>query len=81
MAKSRFTLLPSAGTYFQLLGYKNISKEKDTALAARITTEFGVASIPVSAFYHEPEHHHVLRFCFAKTTETIEKATEILCRI
>ncbi|HVA98709.1 MAG TPA: methionine aminotransferase [Bacteroidia bacterium] len=81
VTKSRFTLLPSAGTYFQLLGYKNISKEKDTALAKRITTEFGVASIPVSAFYHEPENHYVLRFCFAKTTETIEKAAEILCRI
>ncbi|MEO6882432.1 MAG: methionine aminotransferase [Bacteroidia bacterium] len=79
--KSRFILKPSAGTYFQLLSYKNISDEKDTELAKRITTEFGVASIPVSAFYHEPENDCVLRFCFAKTTETIEKAAEILCRI
>ncbi len=78
---SRFELKPSAGTYFQLLGYKNISEEKDTDFAVRLTIEYGIASIPMSVFYHEQEDNHVLRFCFAKKEETLEKAAEILNRI
>ena len=78
---SRFSLRPSAGTYFQLLGYADISGEADRDLAVRWTRELGVASIPVSVFYHRPEDHKVLRFCFAKSAETLTKAAEILRRI
>lgn len=78
---SKFTLIPAAGTYFQLLNYKNLSKEKDTDYAIRLTKEFGIASIPVSVFYHEQEDNHVLRFCFAKKEETLEKAAAILNKI
>lgn len=78
---SRFTIIPSYGTYFQLLDYSRISDEAETDFAIRLTKEFGVASVPVSPFYHDKEDHQVLRFCFAKTTETLEQAAEILCRI
>lgn len=81
LSDSRFTIEPSQGTYFQLLGYQNISDEHDVALAHRITKEFGVASIPISVFYHREVNNLVLRFCFAKADETLEKATEILCKI
>ncbi|MCB9016352.1 MAG: aminotransferase class I/II-fold pyridoxal phosphate-dependent enzyme [Lentimicrobiaceae bacterium] len=78
---SRFTAKPASGTYFQLLDYSRISDEKEADFAVRLTREFGIASIPVSSFYHNYTDNKVLRFCFAKTAETIEKAAEILCRI
>lgn len=81
LKNSKFEFTPSAGTYFQLLNYKKLSKEKDTDYAIRLTKEFGVASVPVSVFYHEPTDNHVLRFCFAKKEETLEKAAEILNKI
>src|SRR6202034_4344060 len=49
-------------------------KEKDTDFAIRMTKEMGVASVPTSVFYHEPPDSKLLRFCFAKTNETLEKA-------
>ena len=78
---SRFEIIPSAGTYFQLLNYTDLSKEKDTDYAIRLTKEFGIASVPISVFYHEKEDNKVLRFCFAKKEETLEKAAEILNKI
>ncbi len=78
---SRFTPLRSRGTFFQNLSFDAISDERDTDLAVRLTREFGVASIPVSAFYRQPPQHKVLRFCFAKSDETLAKGAEILCRI
>jgi methionine aminotransferase len=75
---SKFSLIPSAGTYFQLLNYKNISSEKDTDYAIRLTKEFKLAAIPISVFYHEGVDNHVLRFCFAKKEETLEKAAAII---
>lgn len=78
---SRFKIIPSYGTYFQLLDYSAISEEKELDFAVRITKEFGVASVPVSPFYHDKQDNHVLRFCFAKTEETLVKAAEILCTI
>ncbi len=78
---SRFKIIPSYGTYFQLLDYSVISDEKELDFAVRIAKEFGVASVPVSPFYHDKQDNHVLRFCFAKTEETLVKAAEILCTI
>jgi len=78
---SRFRPLPSRGTFFQNLRYDEISDEKDTDLAIRLTKEHGVAAIPVSVFYREPPSHKVLRFCFAKSEETLAKGAEILCRL
>ncbi|MCW3085694.1 MAG: aminotransferase [Bacteroidetes bacterium] len=81
ISNSKFTFTPAAGTYFQLLNYEKISKEKDTEFAIRLTKEFGLASIPVSVFYHENVDNNVLRFCFAKKEETLEKAAAIINKI
>jgi methionine aminotransferase len=81
VAPSRFSLEPSRGTYFQLLNYSAISDEKDTDFAVRLTKEFRLASIPLSVFYHEKNDDKLLRFCFAKKEETLEKAAEIICKI
>jgi methionine aminotransferase len=81
MEQTRFELLPCAGSYFQSVKYADISDEKDTDIALRITKEFGVASIPTSAFYSRGTDHHVLRFCFAKKQETLDKAVDKLMKI
>ena len=80
---SRFFLVPSQGTYFQLLGYSQITAEADDALARRWTCEQGIASIPISVFYQNPQDcdHLALRFCFAKDDATLAQAAEILCRL
>lgn len=78
---SRFKIIPSYGTYFQLLDYSNISDENEMDFAKRLITEKGLACIPVSAFYHKKDENKTLRFCFAKGEETLEKAAEILCKI
>jgi len=78
---TRFDLLPCYGSYFQSVQYSRISDEKDIDLARRLTIEFGVASIPVSAFYSKNTDHHVLRFCFAKKQETLEKAVVRLSKV
>ena len=79
--ESRWEVVPSSGTYFQMLSYKNISNENDMDFAARMTREFGLASIPVSVFYNDKTDHKLLRFCIAKKEETLFKAAEILCKI
>jgi methionine aminotransferase len=78
---SNFKVRPSQGTYFQLLEYSKITEEKDFDFAVRLTKEFGVAAIPVSVFYHEKLDNKVLRFCFAKENETLEKAAEKLHKL
>jgi len=83
LAGSRFTVTPSAGTYFQLLDYSAITQEGDVALARRWTEALKVASIPISVFYADPGdcNARVLRFCFAKDDATLARAAEILCRL
>ncbi|MFN3446201.1 MAG: methionine aminotransferase [Bacteroidia bacterium] len=78
---SKFKLMPCLGSYFQLLDYSKITKEKDTDYAVRLTKEFKIASIPTSVFYHKNIDNHVLRFCFAKQNDTLEKAAEKLHKI
>ncbi|MEZ5084370.1 MAG: methionine aminotransferase [Bacteroidales bacterium] len=78
---SRFEIVPSFGTYFQLLNYSKITGEAEVDFAVRMTKEYKLASIPVSVFYHNNDDKKVLRFCFAKEEKTLEKAAEILCRI
>jgi len=81
MKETRFDLLQCHGSYFQSVQYSRISNEKDTELAMRLIKEFGVAGIPVSAFYSKGTDHHVIRFCFAKKKETLEKAVEYLVKV
>ena len=78
---SRFSFTPSAGTYFQLLDYSKIADEKDAEFAIRLTKENKIASIPVSVFYNREVDNKVLRFCFAKKKETLDKALEILQKV
>lgn len=78
---SRFRIRPASGSYFQLLDYSRITDENDMDFAARLTREHKIASIPVSVFYPDKRDEKVLRFCFAKQEETLEKASDILCRI
>ncbi|MBN8691758.1 MAG: methionine aminotransferase [Bacteroidetes bacterium] len=78
---SRFTIEDCTGTYFQLLGYKRITEEKDTDFAIRLTKENKLASVPLSVFYSKPTDNNLLRFCFAKKEETLEKAAEIINKI
>ena len=81
LTTSRFTLLPSAGTYFQLLNYGAVCKEPDIELCRRWTREQKLASIPISVFYETPPRQHYLRFCFAKNDDVLLQAAEILCKI
>ncbi|MBT1703018.1 methionine aminotransferase [Chryseosolibacter indicus] len=75
---SSFEPLPSYGSYFQLLSYKNISQKGDVEMAEELTKKFKVASIPVSVFYKNETDNKLLRFCFAKKESTLEKAATIL---
>jgi methionine transaminase len=81
LAGSAFELLPCGGTYFQLARYGAISDEPDVAFAERLTREAGVAAIPVSPFYRKPVDHQVVRFCFAKSEETLAEAGRRLRRL
>lgn len=78
---SRFRIVPCFGTYFQLLDYRDISDKPEMEFAEELIKEFGIASIPVSSFYHDGMESKRLRFCFAKQKETLNKAAEILCKI
>lgn len=81
ISSSRFILEPCTGTYFHLLNYKKITDEADTDFAIRLTKEKGLATIPLSVFSSDKPQQHLLRFCFAKKEETLEKAAEIICTL
>ena len=81
LKNSRFEILPCSGSYFQSVRYAAITDEKDADFSIRLTKETGVASIPVSAFYSKGTDHHVLRFCFAKRQETLDKAVDRLIKV
>ena len=78
---SRFNFIPSKGTYFQVLDYSKITNENDIDFAERLTIDHKLASIPMSVFNENRLDQKVLRFCFAKTDETLKKAAEILNQI
>jgi methionine aminotransferase len=78
---SKFKLLDCKGSYFQSVAYDQIADLSDVEMANYLTQEKGVAAIPVSAFYLRKTDHRVLRFCFAKTDETLNKALDILCKL
>ncbi len=78
MKGSSFVPLACHGSYFQILSYATISKKSEVEMAEELTKKFKVASIPVSVFYQDKSDHKILRFCFAKKEETLEKACAIL---
>ena len=75
---SRFKIIPSKGTYFQLLNFSEISSEGDITFAERLTKEHKVATIPTSVFNPNKEDFKQVRVCFAKKEETLIKAASIL---
>jgi methionine transaminase len=81
MSSSGFTPLPCHGSYFQLMDYSAITDEADADFAIRLTRDHGVASIPTSPFLHRQKAPPVLRFCFAKKDDTLERAASRLCAV
>jgi len=81
LEKTRLRPLPCAGTYFQCVDYSAISDLPEAEFAQWLTTEIGVAAIPVSAFYRDGKESGVVRFCFAKREETLALALDRLARI
>lgn len=81
MEQTPFVCIPSHGSYFECYSYAAISDEADMTFAKRLTTEYGVATIPVSAFYKDGKDDKVIRFCFAKQESTLDKAIEKLLTI
>ncbi|MFN9773931.1 MAG: methionine aminotransferase, partial [Burkholderiales bacterium] len=77
----RFRLLPCEGTYFQLVDYSAISDLPEAEFAKWLTTEIGVAAIPLSAFFAEPVERGLVRFCFAKKDETLRLALQRLATL
>ena len=78
---SNFKPIECSGTYFQLLNYSEITDEKDVDFARRLAIENGVASIPISVFYENKRQDKMLRFCFAKDFEELERGAERLLKI
>ena len=70
--------LPSKGSYFQNFTFDHLSYESDFDFSLRLVEKAKVATIPISAFYRDGTDHKVLRFCFAKKEETLERAAELL---
>jgi methionine transaminase len=81
MKDTPFKMHDTFGSYFVLASYGHFSNESEKEMAIRLTKEYGVASIPVSAFYRNETDNKVLRFCFCKKEETLEMAVERLRKI
>jgi methionine aminotransferase len=80
-AASRLKPLKTTGTYFQLMSYVTISNEADIDFAVKLTKNKQLATIPLSVFYSNKKDDKILRFCFAKKDETLEKAAEIINKL
>jgi methionine aminotransferase len=78
LSATKLECIPSYGSYFECYSFSKISNENDKAFAIRLVKEYGVATIPVSAFYQDKTDHGVIRFCFAKKEETLRAAAERL---
>lgn len=78
IADSRFKVIPSKGTYFQMLDYSSITDEHDVKFAERLTQEHKLATIPTSVFNANGEDYKQIRVCFAKTKKSLQQAAEIL---
>lgn len=75
---SLFKVIPSQGSYFEILDYSAITDESDADFTFRLATDYGVGVVPVSAFLHEKNKLKMVRICFAKNNETLELAAERL---
>jgi len=78
---TKFVRLPSSGSYFESYRYDTISDEPDTVFAERLVKDFGIAIVPMSAFYQKSTDHKVIRLCFAKVKETLDAAAACLQKV
>jgi methionine aminotransferase len=78
LTKIGYSIVPAGGTYFQTVSFQGLTEDSDFKLAEKLTKKFGLAAIPMSAFYHNEENTKSLRFCFAKSDEVLNKAAEKL---
>ena len=78
---TKFVRLPSSGSYFESYRYDTISDESDTVFAERLVKEYGIAVVPMSAFYQKSTDHKVIRLCFAKVKETLDAAAACLQKV
>ena len=81
LKNSRFNLLPAEGSYFQVADFSAISNQSDVAFCQELTVKHGVAAIPISVFNANTHDARLIRFCYAKTDETLQEAIEKLCKI
>ena len=81
LSRTRFRLLPCEGTYFQVVDYSALSDQSEAEFAKWLTTEIGVAAIPMSAFYDDGRNQGLARFCYAKKDETLQAALARLARL
>ena len=78
LSATKLECIPSYGSYFECYSFSKISNENDKDFAIRLVKDYGVATIPVSAFYQDKTDHGVIRFCFAKKDDTLRAAAERL---
>ncbi|MDP4620168.1 MAG: methionine aminotransferase [Sediminibacterium sp.] len=78
---TKFVRLPSSGSYFESYRYDTISDEPDTVFAERLVKDYGIAVVPMSAFYQKSTDHKVIRLCFAKVKETLDTAAACLQKV
>ena len=81
LARTKFKLLPSQGTYFQCVDISEVSDLSEADFCLWLTNKIGVAAIPLSAFYGNGFDQRVVRFCFAKKDETLKLALERLSKL
>ena len=81
LAATRLKLLPSEGSYFQCVNISQVSDLSEADFCKWLTTEIGVAAIPLSAFYADGFDQQVVRFCFAKKDETLRAALACLAKL
>ncbi|WP_163710674.1 methionine aminotransferase [Mangrovibacterium lignilyticum] len=81
LENSLYKFIPSQGSYFQLIDYSRLSEEPDMVFVERLARDFGIAVLPVSAFFHEKTKSKLFRVCFAKDNSKLEKAAELLMSV
>ncbi|SQC93175.1 Methionine aminotransferase [Cedecea neteri] len=74
-------LLPSGGSFFLLARFGHFSAESDSEMVKRLITDYGVATIPLSAFYTDGTDNNIIRLSFAKDEATLRAGAEALCRV
>ncbi|MBQ3657573.1 MAG: aminotransferase class I/II-fold pyridoxal phosphate-dependent enzyme [Bacteroidales bacterium] len=77
---SKYKLTPSQGTWFQTVDCSEVTDQDNKDFALRLAKEYGVAVIPMSAYYHDKNRSNSIRICFARPDEIIRKGVERLIK-